>query len=397
MLRIGFLYNHDVPHQIRHTAPIAAELADQASVIVLTTSEAQEVEVRRLMTPDVQDKITFVRLSMRPLMRLLRPVGDRFAPFSRLAILRDNLKTLSGFDALVVPETTTTFLKSRFGLNKLKLIYVPHGISAGAPGYSKPTRLFDLVLLSGPIIRDGLLKAGLVTEENSRIIGYPKFDTIDINVKKTFFKDGKPVVLYNPHFNPYLSSWYTMGEKVVRYFAGQDRFNLIVAPHIMLYRRRIHISPAHRIARWRNDLPEDLLKSSNVLFDFGSPNSVDMTYTLSADIYLGDVSSQIYEWIIKPRPAIFLRAHGDEPAQSKGYVHWPMGQIVDRLEDLPAALDRALPFSDDMRRKQQQVFAYNFSRTEETAAKRAAREILAFLDRSLQAEAPRAGSASEGT
>ena len=91
----------------------------------------------------------------------------------------------------------------------------------------------------------------------------------------------------------------------MRYFAGQSRFNCIVAPHIMLHQRRIHISPAHKVVKWRNDLPADLLKAPNIHFDFGSPNSVDMTYTLAADIYLGDVSSQIYEWIIKPRPAIF--------------------------------------------------------------------------------------------
>jgi hypothetical protein len=382
MQRIGFLYNHDVPHQIRHTAPIAAELADKADVTILTSSAAQEAEVRRLLSKEVQAKIAFIRLAMRPLLRLLRPIGDRFAPFSRVAMLRDNAELLSGFDALVVPETTTTLLKSRFGLKATKLIYVPHGVSAGAPGHSNPTKLFDLVLLFGPIVRDALLKAGIVTKENSRIIGYPKFDTIDINAKTKFFADDKPVVLYNPHFNPYLSSWYGMGEEVVRYFAGQSRYNLIVAPHIMLYQRRIHISPAHKVAKWRSDLPPDLLASPNIHFDFGSPNSVDMTYTLSADIYLGDVSSQIYEWIIKPRPAIFLRAHGDAPAQSKGYAHWPMGQIVDCVEDLPAALDRALPFGEEMRKIQEEVFANNFSRTAETAARRGARAILEFLDSS---------------
>jgi hypothetical protein len=377
--RVGFLYNHDVPHQIRHTAPIIGELVGLAEVTVLTSSETQEAEVRRLLPAGAAAATRFIRLQMSPLMRLLRPLGDRVAPFSRLAMLKDNLALFAGFDALVVPETTTTFLKSRFGLDWLKLIYLPHGIAAGAPGSSAPTRLFDLVLLPGPLVRDKMVAAGLVTAENSRIVGYPKFDTVDRNARRRFFADDKPVVLYNPHFNPYLSSWYSMGEDVVRHFAGQDRFNLIVAPHVMLARRRIHISLTHRLARWRKDLPRDLLRAPNIVFDFGSPNSIDMTYTLAADIYLGDVSSQIYEWIIRPRPAIFLRAHGDEPAQSRGYLHWPMGQTVDRVADLPAALARALPFDEDMRQLQEKIFAANFSLTAETSARRAAREIARFL------------------
>ena len=31
-----------------------------------------------------------------------------------------------------------------------------------------------------------------------------------------------------------------------------------------------------------------------------------MTYTKQADIYLGDVSSQVYEFMLKPRPCIFF-------------------------------------------------------------------------------------------
>lgn len=383
MHRVGFLYNHDVPHQVSHTAPIAAELARHADVSIITSSLAEEDEARRLILAGVQKRLKFERLTMSPLMRALRPIGDRFAPFSRVAMLRDNLQLLSSFDALVVPETTSTMLKTHFGLSALKLIYVPHGISAGAPGHSKLNRLFDLVLLFGPAVRDKLIAEGSIMAENSRVVGYPKFDTINPASRKSFFPDSKPVVLYNPHFNPYLSSWYTMGEDVVRYFATQQHYNCIVAPHIMLYQRRIHISPAHRLAKWRNDLPRDLLSAKNIHFDFGSPNSVDMTYTLSADIYLGDVSSQIYEWIINPRPAIFLRAHGDEPAQSKGYLHWPMGQVVDRVSDLPSALQRALPIDAAKRQLQEETFARNFSRTSERAALRGAREIMSFLDSSL--------------
>ena len=31
-----------------------------------------------------------------------------------------------------------------------------------------------------------------------------------------------------------------------------------------------------------------------------------MAYTQRADIYLGDVSSQVYEFLLNPRPCVFL-------------------------------------------------------------------------------------------
>jgi hypothetical protein len=380
MRHVGFLYNHDVPHQIRHTAPIIPHLAGRLHLHVLTSSELQEQEVRRLLPEAVQAQVTFHRLAMGRAMRLLRPLADRFAPFSRVAMLRDNLDLFRRFDALVVPETTTTLLKSRFGLAGLKLIFVPHGVSAGGPGHSAPTRLFDLVLLFGPKLRETLIAEGLVTRAGSAIIGYPKFDTIDRAARPRFFADDKPVVLYNPHFNPYLSSWYTMGEAVLRHFASQSTYNLIFAPHVMLAKRRIHISPLHRRLHWRKDVPQAFLGLPHLRIDMGSRHSIDMSYALAADIYLGDVSSQIYEWIIRPRPAIFLRAHGGEPAQSKGYLHWPMGQIVDRVEDLPAALARTLPFDPAMKALQEQVFAENFSLTDQPSASRAADAIASFLN-----------------
>ena len=49
-------------------------------------------------------------------------------------------------------------------------------------------------------------------------------------------------------------------------------------------------------------MPKQLLRAPNLRFDPGSPASTDMTYTRAADIYLGDVSSQVYEFIAEPRP-----------------------------------------------------------------------------------------------
>lgn len=46
-----------------------------------------------------------------------------------------------------------------------------------------------------------------------------------------------------------------------------------------------------------------------MIVDLDSPRLVEMTYTLTADIYLGDLSSQLYEFLIRPRPVAFINAH----------------------------------------------------------------------------------------
>lgn len=78
-----------------------------------------------------------------------------------------------------------------------------------------------------------------------------------------------------------------MGIEVLEWFARQDDYNLIFAPHVMLFRRRLHTSVEHRRIRLRRRIPERLRNLSHIRIDTGSQNSVDMSYVLAADIYLG--------------------------------------------------------------------------------------------------------------
>ena len=378
-MRIGFLYNHDALHQVRHTAPVIAALVrgHAADVSVLTTSAAQEAEVRRLIG-HAAAKVRFVRLSIGPVARAIDAALRRIVPYRRVAMLRENRAAFAVLDVLVVPETTSLMLRDRFGLDHLKLVWIPHGAGDRSIGFRPETRAFDLVLLSGDKVRDRMLAEDLITPGNHAVIGYPKFDTVDPAAPASaLFADGRPTVLYNPHFDPLLSSWYDWGRGIVEWFARQDRLNLIVAPHVMLYRRRWHASVEHRRIRLRRALPGRLAAAPNILVDPGSERSIDVTYTLAADVYLGDASSQIYEWIARPRPAIFLNpgkiAWQDDPS----FAHWRLGEVIDRLNALPAALERALADPDRYADVQRAAFARTFSMTERSAADRAAAAILA--------------------
>ena len=381
-MKIAFLYNHDAIHQIAHTAPIVAALrsaAPEAEITVLTSTRAQEARVRLLLPAHVMASIRMLRLKPDLLQASLGWIANAVAPFRRLAVLRSNLDLLAGFDAIVVPETTSAFLKTRFGVTGPKLIYLPHGAGDRSVGFREVTKTFDLVLLSGRKVRDRMLAAGIVREDGHAIVGYPKFDTVDLNARPRLFANDKPVVLYNPHFDPKLSSWYDLGRKVLHWFAEQDRYNLIFAPHVMLFRRWLHGSVEHARLRFTGGIPEVYRRYPNILIDTESQRSVDMTYTLAADIYLGDVSSQIYEWIARPRPAIFLNAHKAQWQGNANYGHWRLGEVIERVDALPQALARAEERPDAYAGVQQAAFEDTFSLTNETSAARAARAIRDFM------------------
>ena len=108
----------------------------------------------------------------------------------------------------------------------------------------------------------------------------------------------------------------------------------------------------------------------------GSEASVDMTYTRGADIYLGDASSQIYEWIARPRPAIFLNAAHVAWQDNPDFAHWRLGEVIDDVGKLPAALTRAVQEPDRYRARQEAAFAATFSRTDQPDSRRAAAAIV---------------------
>lgn len=379
-MKVGFLFNHDELHQVSHTAPVIAELVPYAGVevSVLTSSAAQEARVRA-MIGDAAARARFVRLSIGRLARVLNAGLRRIAPFRRIAMLRENLDAFAALDVLVVPETTSLLLRDRFGLRDLTYVRIPHGAGDRSIGFREVSGRFDLTLLSGEKLRDRMLAAGLITPGNHAIVGYPKFDTIAVAPPPKLFAGDRATVLYNPHFEPAYSSWWTMGEDVLDWFAGQRRFNLIVAPHVMLFRRRVHASVEHHRIRWRRAIALRFEGVPHMLIDTGSERSIDMTYTRAADIYLGDVSSQIYEWIAKPRPAIFLNPAHVDWADNADFAHWRLGEVIDRAGDLPGALDRAVADPDRLRAAQEAAFRYTFDISAEPAARRAARAIVERL------------------
>jgi len=380
--RIGFLFNHDELHQVAHIAPIISALQRRvpgASVEVITSSERQADAVRTFLDPALPGPVF---RSIRPHggARLVEKMLGNIVPLNRLSSLKRNADLFRQFDALVVPETTTTFLKKNGQMGRPKLIFFPHGAGDRSIGFSREISLFDHVLLPGAKTRDRMLVAGVIRPDNHRIVGYPKFEAYGDRPPVRLFDNDRPTVLYNPHFDPLLSSWFRFGEQVLDYFANQTVYNLVVAPHVMLFQRKLLASVEHRLLRFRQRIDPRYARFDHIHIDTGSPRSVDMTYTNAADIYLGDVSSQIYEFIRKPRPAIFLNSHDAQWRGNPNYEHWTFGPVLDDPAGLEAALAAVRPLSEEYRQAQARAFACSFDmENPDPPSQRAAAAIAEFL------------------
>jgi len=384
-MRVGFLFNHDQIHQIAHSLPIAVALSrldPSCDVVIATTNDLLRQEVNRLLSlfPDYFP-LRMVRLRPRstPARRIIQLL-DRVIPAAKISIYRDNLDFFRSLDALVVAEKTSGLLKTRYGLKKLKLIHTRHGAGDRAVGFNKASASFDFVLVSGPKIRERLVSEVGVPAERMAIVGYPKFD-IPRNgkVPSKFRGNGKPTVLYNPHVSPHLSSWYKHGRQVLDFFLGNPDYNLIFAPHVMLFERKVVLSIDKLRLNFPGALNPKYAHAPNIHVDLASSASTDMSYTEAADIYLGDASSQIYEFLLRPRPCVFLNTSGANYVGDPNFAHWSAGRVIGDPSELRAALASAF---DDHRRyvgAQRRLFSRSIALEGLASSERAAIAVHAFL------------------
>lgn len=379
-MKIGFLFNHDQLHQVAHSLPVAASLArlhPEHEIRLLATSAALEAEIARLQRR-LGATVPVERLELRhPLTRALASALDGLLPIRKLGIYGDQLERFRALDALVVAEKTSAILHTRYRLDRLVLIHTRHGAGDRANGFNRASARFDHVLAAGEKIRARLIADAGVPADRISVVGYPKFDLPPApSLRERLFADpSRPVVLYNPHPSPKLSSWYRDGRRVLDWFVANPHLNLIFAPHVMLFARRavLSIDPpglamTGRIARAVRDAP-------NIHVDLGSPSSTDMSYTNAADLYLGDVSSQVYEFLRTPRPCLFIDSHRTAWRDSPDYRHWQAGEVIEGAAALGPALDRAFALHGDWRPAQERLFAASFDLTDTPSSERAAEAV----------------------
>lgn len=371
---VCFLYIAQA-HQVLHSLSAAVELAQRCpdvKVDVACTSPSVLAYARSLTERLGGAPIGFRLLGPGWLRQC--PGGDGTPP--KLPMLAANARMLSDYDVIVTPERTTAALRS-LGVTRPKLVYTQHGAGDRAGPFEPRLGRFDLVFAAGDKQRDRMLREGLVANDRCAVVGYPKFDMVSRLAEPAprLFPEDRPVVLYNPHFDPRLSSWPRFGLQVLEAFAEQQRYNLIFAPHLRMFAGR---GPGSVKAL------APYLHSPAIHIDLGgTAAAIDMTYLQMADVYLGDVSSQIYEFLLQPRPCAFLDAHGADWRGSESYRHWRFGPVLASGEGVVEAVDAARASHGDYRIEQLASRHYTFSVRGEDPSTRAAGAIAGLIGRTL--------------
>jgi len=381
--RVGFLFNHYATHQVPHAAPYAFELSrrhPQIDVTIAASSEAELDSARKIAELYPGHRCKLRRLDPAWWYTLFDPIISKFAFARKNRILSDNLDFFTSLDALVAPERHCRRLRTTHRLAKLKLIHTRHG-AGDRKGTSDATMaLFDLVLLPGRKYAERFSRLGYLRPDQFVITGWPKFEAVRAfnPSRRRFFENDNPVIVYNPHFDQSIGSWTRMGYAVLDFFVANPAYNLIFAPHLVLFKRR-----------WRHGarLPDKYRHAPNIFIDTDSAALAEMTYLTAADVYLGDVSSQVYEFLVEPRPCLFLNAHGIDWESDSHYAHWHFGPVVeDVARDLGPRLAEAIVHHARFLPAQQAGFAQTFHLDPRlTAAQLGADAIADFLQRGKMA------------
>ncbi len=380
-MRIGFLFNHDAGHQAGHLAPIlnayaAARPGDEVSAFVGGAAVKESVR-RSLASPNVR----IVELALPSPIGAVARVLDVAMPASRWSRLRFNVDKFRGLDALVTPERTSLTIRNTLKRDGVSYIYGGHGAGDRAIGFHPSFARFDLLLLPGEKYVRRLRDTGGLTGNEYKLVGYPKFDEVRrIGPPPRFFDNNNPTVVYNPHFSPEFSSWFSAGIDILEWFAASPDINLIVAPHVMLFRRRLHVSTDTGRTAWRKSIPARFRQCKNILIDTDSPRLFNMSYMISSDLYLGDISSQVMEFLVTPRPCVFLNPNGHSWHDDENFAAWRLGPVVNRMEDFGAVIRRALEERTAYKALQVAHFSDSFDLTDESSSLRAVRAISDFVE-----------------
>ncbi|MFD2501985.1 hypothetical protein ACFSTI_28315 [Rhizorhabdus histidinilytica] len=170
--RIAFFFNAQ-PHQLLHGITTAEELALgwRAEVDILSSTQVNLDLARATVLPDSRRRLHFEQVGS-PLVRALSARMGRIVPPKLLTLLAIR-RRMNGYDAIALPERTSIMLRS-LGVTRPRFIHIDHGAGDRAAGFDPRIARFDYALMAGEKQRRRMLVEGLVREEASAVVGYPK-------------------------------------------------------------------------------------------------------------------------------------------------------------------------------------------------------------------------------
>jgi hypothetical protein len=353
--RVAFLFLGE-SLLIPHLLPIAEALARIAPEVRI------ELWVR---DPETE---TFLRERVGGSARIRRAPGFGTGRPQKLLLLARLLPHLWKARAVVCAEQTSLWIPALLP-GRWRFVKTSHGVGSVSARDDRRRRAAWRMLVPSALERRTYLARGLPPE---RVVatGYVKASFQGRSFTPHFPQD-RPIILYTPHWQRHRSSWWDWGRRIVTMLAGQERFNVILAPHQRLIERDPEV---RAVLAQVADLP-------HVHADLDSFAMVDGSYTAAADIYLGDTSSQVVEFLALPRPCVFLNSQRIDWRATDDHDFWTCGEVVDDPDRIMGALDEAISVHGGYHAVQSQFAEASLGDVSAEAPMRAARVVLEAIGR----------------
>lgn len=330
MGRVAFLFLGEtllIPHLYPIVEALARQGAEPAIDCWLATSTHEELIAGWLARAGLAGRVRLRRVpgfrvtagsSARPPLPPKIPTLIRLAPH------------LLAARVVVCAEQTSLWLPRVAPFLGWRFVKAAHGAGSMMARSDPRRRAAYRLLVPAPGEKRRLVALGIAAER-IEVVGYVKSGFRAPARSTPLFAEPRPVVVYAPHWQRHRSSWWRWGREIAALLAAQSRFNVILAPH----QRLLETAPeARRVLAAFAAL-------DHVHVDLDSFATVDGSYLQAADIYLGDTSSQVVEFIARPRPCVFLNPAAAAWRGDPDYGFWECGEVVDDLGAVSGALDRA--------------------------------------------------------
>jgi len=366
--KVVFLYLYGL-HQLYHSAITAMELGElgKNEVLCLSCNDEHTRVLKKIKS--------YYPNSKTQILTLRQPFRYKYLNFKKKtypsvnAMIKIAKKYLIDADYVLTTSHGTPKMFKKYNINKPKFIYQYHGCGDRKYGFDPNFKRFDFMLLPGVYHQDRLVEEKIIPKGNTAIVGWPKFDFSfkKMQSKTKFFDNDNPIVLYTPHWEPKLTSYKKYSKILLEFFKNNSqKYNFIFAPHLLIKHWRVH---------YNYETNFDEFISDNVIIDFGSDYSTDGTYLNVSDVYIGDVSSMVYEFIaMKNRPCVFLNANEIEWKNNTDYRFWQYGSVVEEPKEFESKLNEAFNNNDFLLFQKERIVEY-LNITDVSSSKRAANVI----------------------
>ncbi len=310
-----------------------------------------------------------VRLRRAPGFRDLGawPAGRNPPLPAKLPLLARLAPRLMGTRLVVSAEQTSLWIPTLLPLRS-RFVNILHGAGSMMNRDDRRRRAAVLTIVAAERERDALAAHG-VDPARIAVVGYVKSGFRQRTHAALAFAADRPVVLYAPHWQRHRSSWWAWGAEAVRRVTATGRYNLIFAPHQRLVEKAPDVRAFAAGLAGRNDVHVDL----------DSFAMVDGSYTAAADLYLGDTSSQVVEFLMLPRPCVFLDPAAVAWQGDPSYAMWAAGEVVTTIDAMMPALDRATARHSGFVAAQEAFATTSLGDSDGVAPDRAAAAILRLL------------------